>query len=339
MTETGPPPPINADARHRRAPRWAAGAAALLGAIGTAQARLNGELGARSGDGMLTALISNSSALLILGTILVLSPVGRHGFRRLYRSLRLRSLPWWYLLGGLPGAVYALSQSIATVPLGIALFMVTMVAGQVVGGLVIDQVGITPGGRRPLTAGRVVGALLALLAAGVSVTAQIDMDAPLWLLWMPALAGAGQSWQQAVNGRVKETARSALTATAVSYFFGTVALVAIVLLDRTVTARAADFPAEPWLYAGGALGCLFIAGSAIIVRFTGVLLLGLSIVAGQLLCAVALELLIPAGDAGAASSAIAGAALALVAVVVARVGGDKRPLARPAASIRDPNIR
>lgn len=288
---------------------------------------------------MLTALISNSSASLILGAILLLSPAGRHGFRRLYRALRRRGLAWWYLLGGVPGAVYALSQSIATVPLGIALFMVTMVAGQVVGGLVIDQVGITPGGRRPLTAGRVIGALLALVAAGVSVAAQLDLDAPLWLLWMPALAGAGQSWQQAVNGRVKETARSALTATAVSYAVGTVALAAIVLVDRTLSARAVDFPSEPWLYAGGALGCLFIAGSAILVRFTGVLLLGLSIVAGQLLCAVALELLIPTGDAGAARSAIAGAALALVAVVVARLGGDTRTSAPAAAAIEDRSVR
>lgn len=315
-------------ARRRGPSHWAAGAGAVLGAIGTLQARLNGELGARSGDGMLTALISNSSALLILGVILLLSPVGRRGFTELSGALRRGTLPWWYLLGGLPGAVYALSQSIATVPLGIALFMVTMVAGQVVGGLVIDQLGITPGGRRPLTAGRVLGAVLALVAAGVSVTAQINLDAPLWLLWMPALAGAGQSWQQAVNGRVKESARSALTATTVSYLFGTVALVAVALVDRTVTARPVDFPSEPWLYAGGALGCLFIAGAAVIVRFTGVLLLGLSIVAGQLLCAVALELLVPTGEPGDANSAVAGAVLALVAVVVARIGGSSRSSGR-----------
>jgi transporter family-2 protein len=77
-----------------------------------------------------------------------------------------------------------------------------------------------------------------------------------------------------------------------------------------------QLPSDPWLYLGGAIGCIFIAGNALIVRTTGVLVLGLGIVAGQLLCALALDLFAPTHAGPIAVSTIAGTALALVAVLI-----------------------
>ena len=53
------------------------------------------------------------------------------------------------------------------------------------------------------------------------------------------------------------------------------------------------FPTEPWLYVGGPIGIVFIALAAAIVRFTGVLLLGLATIAGQIVGAVLLDLVLP----------------------------------------------
>jgi transporter family-2 protein len=75
-------------------------------------------------------------------------------------------------------------------------------------------------------------------------------------------------------------------------------------------------PAEPWLYTGGLLGVVVIATAAAVVQVTGVLLLGLSAIAGNVIGAVLLDLLAPTVGPPAANT-YAGAALTLVAVVIA----------------------
>ena len=57
--------------------------------------------------------------------------------------------------------------------------------------------------------------------------------------------------------------------------------------------------------------------AAALVRFTGVLLLGLATIAGQVVGAVLIDLAVPGGAAGPGPLTLLGAALTLVAVVVA----------------------
>src|SRR5262249_1968153 len=76
-------------------------------------------------------------------------------------------------------------------------------------------------------------------------------------------------------------------------------------------------PRQPWLYTGGVLGVVFIAIAATIVRFTGVLLLGLGVVAGQVLGALILDLWSPGGHGAPGPATYAGAGLTLCAVVLA----------------------
>jgi transporter family-2 protein len=89
----------------------------------------------------------------------------------------------------------------------------------------------------------------------------------------------------------------------------------------------AHFPATPWLYLGGALGIVFIATQAILVRTTGVLLMGLAVLSGQLITAVVFDLVAPVQDRPVSPLTVVGAALTLAAVVVAAV-----PLRRRARS-------
>src|SRR4029453_4678134 len=74
----------------------------------------------------------------------------------------------------------------------------------------------------------------------------------------------------------------------------------IVMLVHAASAGWPDaLPDEPWLYAGGAIGCIFIAGQAVLVRIVGVLVLALCGVAGQLAAALSLDLLLPAAPPAA----------------------------------------
>jgi transporter family-2 protein len=90
------------------------------------------------------------------------------------------------------------------------------------------------------------------------------------------------------------------------------------LMNVAVVGLPEPFPTDPVLYIGGAIGCVFIGVSAFLVSHTGLLVLGLGTVAGQLVGAVILDVVVP-GTGGVHWTTIAGAALALVAVGIASI--------------------
>lgn len=293
--------------------------ALFCGGLVAIQTRINGELGGRLGDGFTAAAISFGSGLIILTVALAVAPAGRRGLARVRDALRTRRIPWWYVCGGAAGSFLVLSQGLTAVALGVALFTVAVVAGQTISGLVLDRVGIGPGGRRPLTPARLVGALLALAAVTWAVSAQFGGSAPVWLMILPLIGGLGTGWQQAVNGQVRVVSESALSATFVNFIVGTTVLVVLMLGRWSFVGPPAHLPTEPWLYLGGALGCIFIGATALLVRITGVLLIGLATVAGQLAAALLLDLLLPTSSQALAFSTIGGTLLAIVAVAVASI--------------------
>lgn len=313
------PPHRHAHAERTRLPLWLALAVAVAaGGLTAVQSRINGELARAAGDPYTAAAISFGSGLVILAVALACWRPGRTGVVRVRRALADRTLAWWMLCGGLAGAWFVTTQGLSAATLGVALFTVAIVAGQTVGGIVFDLVGLGPGGRRRLTPTRVAGAVLALVAIGWAMSAQLEHDVPFLLMLLPFTAGVGVGWQQAVNGRVRQAAESTLTATFGNFAGGTVVLVAAAV----VHGLAAGFPTLPgtwWLYLGGALGCVFIAAQAAVVRTAGVLLLALCGVAGQLAAALALDLLLPTAERPLEAATIGGTVLALVAVVVASV--------------------
>ncbi|WP_025158439.1 DMT family transporter [Leifsonia aquatica] len=311
----------------RTFPLWLALVIAMICGAGVAlQSRINGELGRRLDDGFTAAAISFGSGLIILLVALAIAPAGRRGLGRVRDALRGGELRWWYVCGGAAGSFLVLSQGLTAALLGVALFTVSVVAGQTVSGLVLDRIGLGPGGRRPLTPARIAGAVIALLAVTWAVSAQFGGSVPVWMMLLPLIAGLGMGWQQAVNGQVRVVAESALTATFINFLVGTTVLVVLMLVHWALAGLPAPLPTEPWLYFGGAIGCVFIAGAALLVRITGVLLLGLATVAGQLLTALLLDLLAPTSSTPVAFSTIGGTLLAIVAVGVASIRwGSRRP--------------
>ncbi|SBT54603.1 DMT family transporter [Micromonospora narathiwatensis] len=301
------------------------GLATASGVAVAVQSRINGELGVRLADGIAAAVVSFGLGLLVLLVLVPATPGGRRGLAALRAALREGSLRPWQCLGGVCGALLVATQGLTIGTLGVAVFTVAVVAGQSGSSLLVDRAGIGPTGRQPVTPYRLVGAALTVLAVLLAVSDRLGDPGALALALLPLAAGVGIAWQQAVNGRVRGAAGSALTATLVNFTVGTLALLATLAVEVAIRGRpAGGFPSEPWLYLGGPIGIVFIALAAAIVRFTGVLLLGLATIAGQVVGAVLLDVLLPTAASHPGPTTLVGAALTLVAVLVAALGPPRR---------------
>jgi transporter family-2 protein len=75
-----------------------------------------------------------------------------------------RHLGWYYLTGGLLGAVYVTTALVAVRSLGAGGVTAATIAGQLTASMLIDRAGVLGLEERPLSAQRLVG--VALLAGG-----------------------------------------------------------------------------------------------------------------------------------------------------------------------------
>ena len=300
-------------------------AAIVAGGLVAAQSRINGELAVELHDSTLAALISFGSGLLILTLIVPFVPTARAGFRTLRTEVTSRRLPWWYLTGGAFGAFFVLTQGLAATALGVALFTVAVVASQTISSAVIDRVGIGSLQKRPVTVLRVAASALAVGAVIFSGLADLRLDGPFLLVFLPLSAGFGIGWQQAINGHVRHVTRSPLTATYVNFIVGTSVLAVAAISYGFASGWQHTFPTDPTLYIGGAIGVIFIVVAAVLVPITGVLFFALGSIAGQLIGALALEILLPTDSDGVAPTTVIGVVLTLIAVAIASLSSQRPP--------------
>src|SRR6478736_895419 len=111
-------PPVE----HNRPPTWAIGVAFGVGLLVAVQSRITGQLAIEVGDGLLAAVISFGTGLVIVGAVVLLRRGPRtallHG---LPEQVRLGHLKWWHLIGGLLGASFVAAQGLAVPLMGVAL--------------------------------------------------------------------------------------------------------------------------------------------------------------------------------------------------------------------------
>jgi transporter family-2 protein len=301
--------------------------AVLSGVLLATQGRINGQLGTGLHDGVLAAFGSTLGGLLVLGVVVPATGAGRRGLARVKTALRDSQLRWWQCLGGVCGAFLIIGQGVAITTIGVAVFTVAAVSGQLVSGLLVDRAGIGPSGPKPITTLRVFGALIAVVAVATSLNGQVSRPGSLWLIALPAVAGFGLAWQSAVNGLVRATARNSFVASLVNFTAAGSTLLLAAVIDVVVRGLPAQAPGDWWLWAGGLIGIFVITGSVLAVKAIGVLLLGLCMVAGQLLGAILLDVFVPARDAHLTTTSLIATVITLVAVVVAALpnrGGSER---------------
>lgn len=292
----------------------------VVGALTALQSRINGELAAVTGSSVQAALVSFGSGWILLTIILVAAPQVRRGLAEVVSALREGRLRWWQAIGGFLGGFFVAVQS-ATVPVvGVAIFTVAVVAGQVSNSIVVDRLGLGPAGRQPVTPARVMSALLALAAVVIAVSDRLagGLGGSFVAVGFALAAGLAIAVQQAINGRVGAAARNAWTAAWLNFSLGTVMLGAALGVAWGLTdLDPGALPAGPWwIYLGGTIGVLFIAAAAWVVQRLGVLLFALLTITGQLTGALLLDLLAPAAGVPIHLTLVAGVLLAGAAVAV-----------------------
>ena len=297
-----------------------------------AQGRINGALGARLDDGIAAAVVSFSTGLVLMILVSLVLPRGRAGLAQIVPAVRERRFPPYYVMAGGIGAFFVFAQSFTIGLLGVALFTVSTVTGQTVSGLLVDRLGIGPGGKKAVTGIRVIGCILTIAAVAWAVSPRFGAGAgasgagasaggdPAQLILpvlLPVLAGFMMSFQQAMNGTATMHYGTPIAATLVNFVAGACVLWVAWLVKVAVAGTGNPLPDEWWYYLGGPMGCVFIGLGALLVRSLGVLVTGLGMIAGQLLGSLGLDLLVPAPGTVVEVPTVLGTVLTLGAIVVA----------------------
>lgn len=288
------------------------GVAALSGASSAAQALINGRLGEHLGSPVTAAMVSNGLATVILLIATAASRSVRDGLRRVWRH----RLSWWCYLGGSLGALSVAGTALAAPVLGVALFTLVQVCGLSMGGMVTDGVGLGPTGRVPVSAPRLAGAGLAVVAVAVAELGQPIGHVALGMLAFVFVLGAGRATQSALNGRVGTVALNVGAASLVNAVVGTTVLgLAGGLFAAADRLPFHGWPGSWWEYTGGALALVVTGAILIAVRSIGVLRTGLAALAGQLVGALVLDAMVP-GEPRPTGWLVLGSALIALAVLL-----------------------
>lgn len=285
------------------------------------QGRVNSALSLAVGSPALAACVSFATGLAVMVLATLLLPSGRRGAARIPAAVRNGEVRWWQLLAGTIGGAFVLTQA-WTIPLiGVAVFTVAVVTGQMLGGMLWDRLGWTPAGVQRISRRRLFGALLAFCAVTAVVWPRLQESgspgAWLALAVLPLAAGVATSGQQAMNGHQTAHFGTPLPPTLVNFAAGTAVLAAATAVAAGTGAGMGPLPAAWWMYLGGPLGTVFVGLGAFLIPRVGAFLTTLGMVAGQLVGSLLLDVVAPAPGAQVTWLTVVGTLGALAAMVVA----------------------
>ena len=117
------------------------------------------------------------------------------------------------------------------------------------------------------------------------------MNATLFFILLALIAGLTIPTQAGINAQLSaQWARSPILAATVSFFVGTVGLMAYVLLTRIPLPPIADLGRSPWwLWCGGLLGAFFVSATIFLAPRLGATTMTTLILAGQMSAALYLD--------------------------------------------------
>jgi len=304
--------------------------AALSGILISMQARANGELSLRLNNGLQAAFISFSSGLLIIAIISIFSPTIKSGAKRLRTAVAAKEIaPWTLFAGALGGAFVAVQTQI--VPLiGVAIYSVASIAGQGATSLIVDRIGLTGGGKKPISPRRIAAAVVTVLAVLVSVLDRIDAkDLSFIAVVLAGVAGAIVGVQRAMNGLINEHSKQSFTTSLLNFIMGSSVLgIALLVAVAIGKVEFVPLPSGPWwIYMGGTIGVIYIAFTSTIVQHLGVLTFTLFSTGGQLVGALLIDIYSPTKGVSVSAYLVSGIVMTFLGVLVGGVNSSK-PLKR-----------
>ena len=132
-----------------------------IGAALSLQPPINTVMARTVGNPLLASSISIAISLAFVITVWLAFSRGAGDLSR------LTLLPWWVTLGGVIGVFFVLGGVTISREMGIALFFVCVVAGQLVGSTLVDQFGAFGSPQKPITMLKLAGIALVLLGAAL----------------------------------------------------------------------------------------------------------------------------------------------------------------------------
>ena len=308
--------------KHQKINPWHLLIGLLVATFNSSQARVNGELGAVLDNAIVAALVSFGSGLTILLIGLAFFEPARKAYLSVPNLIRTKQLHWWQIIGGTAGALFVIGQGFVVPVVGVAIFVIAVVAGQTCASLLVDKYGLGPAGPKAITWLRIFSAGLAVVGVAIAVigrshTGTFNLPMVIYMFVVGALTSA----QHALNGRVAQETKQPWATTTLNFTVGFTALTLMFVIYNLLTNVAIPIPPAPWerplLWTGGAIGIVFIVSAVVLVRSLGVLVFALVSVVGQLLGAVLLDVFFPTPGNTVTAQVLFGVAITVVAVVIA----------------------
>ena len=300
--------------------KWYGLLAIFVGGLTALQSRVNGRLSIHLENGILAGFISNLSGWVILTIMVALSSSNRAGFKASVASIRRGDIKVWEVLGGFGGSFFLAAQGSGVPVIGIALFTISLVAGQTSTSLLVDKLGISPSGKKPITGLRVITAGFTLLGVTVAVIPKLS-EGSFDIFYILVALGVGVivSFQQAINGRFNVLTQKPIVTAWFNFATGTSLLVVFVAIKSLFGGEIGTFPNNPLLYTGGLLGLTFIAISAYTISELGVLNFIMLSVAGQLFTALLVDALAPVHGSTLSGFVIFGTFITFISIAIPRI--------------------
>ena len=302
--------------------------AAISGFMIALQARANGELSHRMGNPVEAALVSFGSGLIIISLISIFNPAIKVGMRNLKKAVSKKEIPVWTLFAGMLGGSFVAVQTQIVPIIGVAIYSVASIAGQTAASLIVDRIGLTGGGKKPISLRRVAAAGVTVLAVLISVLDRIDaQNLSIIAVVFGCVAGAIVGVQRAMNGQINQSTNQSFATSWLNFIMGTTFLVIFLAIGVLINrAEVVSLPAGPWwMYTGGTIGVIYIAFTSTIVQHLGVLTFTLISVGGQLVGSLLIDLYSPTQGVQVSAYLVSGILMTYLGVVVGGVGNLPKP--------------
>lgn len=131
----------------------------LIGAMLSVQAPINTLAGERLGHPLGGAVFSFVVGTLFLVALTLVAVRSEIAWGNVW------SMPPWFWLGGVLGAIYITASIVLTPRIGVGALIALAIAGQVTASLLLDHYGVLGLAAREITTGRAAGAVLVVLGA------------------------------------------------------------------------------------------------------------------------------------------------------------------------------
>ena len=270
------------------------------------------------GDSLEAAIVSFTTGLLFVAVIALFRKDVRSGFRQIFSAVNLKLLPSWRLGAGALGASFVAMQTYAVPIAGVALFTVASLAGQTGISLWVDHVGLAGGSRVIITKRRVIAAIITILAVVVSTWDRFTIsNFSVLTIVLAVFSGTWVGVQRALNAQINSYSKASFATSLLNFITGTTFLLFLLLL-RTLFAdhSAMNFTSGPWwMFLGGSIGVIYIALSAHIVQYVGVLEFTLFSVGGMLVGSLLIDIIVPTKGTIISGFLIAGILLTYLGVI------------------------